>query len=745
MADIKSINGNPIVVGTSGIEDGAATDEKLAQSGGVLADVGGLRKGEIDGYRHVSVWKNGSWHGMSLTNNSKRIRPDAFIDVKQGDTITITNGSYVHAVGLWSGTIDTHTEVRNDDSFVMSDETIFVAEDGFFIVSFALASDTTANIDPDDFDGGIDISSYSFRGFSNVDSRFSSVDSRISTIENDGKSIIEKSVVWQNGYTDSVGKIKSSTVSGFALVKLSKGETIEIWTNNSNITIIGSTTAESVSIGDTVTIIQKTLTSTFEKHIYTATSDINLVISVKKAEYKLLFYKNVYLMDSIIDGWFYGSVVVNGSFLSNGTLTTNIQNRIRTDFIPFKAYDKIHIENGSFEHAVCMWNGTPSSATNTRNDGTWEQDETIVPDYDGFICIVFRKSTDANVTIKDFDGQIQLYQTVGYRAYASVKYDHSEIELPSYYYTDDYISDKAARINAIGKTGDDVFAFITDIHWELNARQSPKLLKYLSHECSLFKIFNGGDVADSSEMNVYKRYRNTIDGRTYYAAGNHDWFSPATGKDLYYGMDSANNDQIGNAFMHYWYTDNVQQKIRYIVLNPFCREDGESSIVSGFDSDQINWFTDTALDVPSDWDVIVFTHFLRTTTLNITNGTLVESAIASFNSDGGRTGKVLAVFQGHTHWDAVYHTTSGVPVITTTCDKWDLSNESELSQEQPGRVFGTISEQAFDVVILNRSAKTFTCVRVGAKAQNNIDKYRTDPDFEWIGSLEERTISYDAS
>lgn len=39
MANISSINGNPIVVGTSGIANGAVTDEKLAQSGGIISTV----------------------------------------------------------------------------------------------------------------------------------------------------------------------------------------------------------------------------------------------------------------------------------------------------------------------------------------------------------------------------------------------------------------------------------------------------------------------------------------------------------------------------------------------------------------------------------------------------------------------------------------------------------------------------------------------------------------------------------
>lgn len=47
MADIKSISGNPIKVGTSGIEDGAITDAKLASDSGFIADISAFAKRTI--------------------------------------------------------------------------------------------------------------------------------------------------------------------------------------------------------------------------------------------------------------------------------------------------------------------------------------------------------------------------------------------------------------------------------------------------------------------------------------------------------------------------------------------------------------------------------------------------------------------------------------------------------------------------------------------------------------------------
>lgn len=315
--------------------------------------------------------------------------------------------------------------------------------------------------------------------------------------------------------------------------------------------------------------------------------------------------------------------------------------------------------------------------------------------------------------------------------------------VPDYYHVNNYISGKAARINTLGEAGDDVFFFITDVHWELNAKHSPALIEYLSHNCKIARLFDGGDLANGVIPKAIKAYDSAFDGRIYRVCGNHDWFPPETGKSLYYWLNSNNYDQNGDAFGHYWYIDNVQQKIRYITLNSF-KHSGDtvsSGWEYGYDADQIAWFTNEALNVPNGYDVIVFAHWFRNKQGGYTGYTDIESAIASFNADTSDHGRVICIFQGHAHWDAVFHTSSGVPVITTTCDKYDISNEPDISEEV--RTLGTINEQAFEVCVLNREAKTITCVRIGALAQNNIDVGRTDTGFTFAQTLEERVVSYE--
>jgi hypothetical protein len=90
----------------------------------------------------------------------------------------------------------------------------------------------------------------------------------------------------------------------------------------------------------------------------------------------------------------------------------------------------------------------------------------------------------------------------------------------------------------------------------------------------------------------------------------------------------------------------------------------------------------------------------------------------------------------------LWETSSGVPVITTTCDKWDFSNETGYEAMASERSFGNKTEQAFDVVIVKRDEQKIYCIRIGYPAQNNIEKKIGDAGFTFVGTLEERVVTY---
>lgn len=315
-------------------------------------------------------------------------------------------------------------------------------------------------------------------------------------------------------------------------------------------------------------------------------------------------------------------------------------------------------------------------------------------------------------------------------------------EVPEYYNVDDYLANKAARINELGAScagNGDVFAFITDQHMSLNAGHSTALLAHLTRNCRIPRIFCGGDVDDLVNEEYALGIEASTQSRVHHVVGNHDIFFPETDNSIAYWYNSGKPEQVGNAERNYYYVDNAQQKIRYIVLSGFQTGGPDNWTWSwGYEAEQLAWLTDAALDVEAGWTIIVFTHLIYNLTENgafiiDTHAQPVLNALDAYNG----AGEIAAVICGHTHKDAIGQTSGGIPIVVTTCDKFapwvsdGVDNEPWLSN----RVEGTITEQAFDVAVLDKTNKQITFVRIGAPAEN------------WISGateagVEERTVSY---
>lgn len=312
----------------------------------------------------------------------------------------------------------------------------------------------------------------------------------------------------------------------------------------------------------------------------------------------------------------------------------------------------------------------------------------------------------------------------------------AKASVPDYYYTNSYLDNKISRINTLASgcaaTGD-AFIFITDEHWTLNQKQSMPLISAINESCHIDKVISGGDTADSPSEDFCNKLRKAFPHRIYHVAGNHDWF-PEDGNLMYYYMDAYNVDQIGNPENHYYYVDNPQKKIRYIVLNRFKKVNNEWINMNN-DATQISWLTNEALDVESGWSILVFDHY-------ILKGDGVALALDGAKNNGV---DIIAIIVGHTHYDMIQHTDGGIPMIYTTCDKngaWisgGVDQEPWLTEDRPS---GTIYEQAFDVFVVDRVNKTITAVRIGMPAMDNVDIAKDSTGWTYHGTLEERVITY---
>ena len=139
---------------------------------------------------------------------------------------------------------------------------------------------------------------------------------------------ITKELNWINAFIDISGVIVSSGASKVCVVKMYEGETVNIGTRNTSITIIGSTENETVAVGDRVTVIQRTSNiDQFEEYSYTATGTINIVLCVGWSEYSLSFYKKNDILKTVetlneTAEKMLAPELINGSALNHGNVNS---------------------------------------------------------------------------------------------------------------------------------------------------------------------------------------------------------------------------------------------------------------------------------------------------------------------------------------------------------------------------------------------------------------------------------------
>ena len=281
-----------------------------------------------------------------------------------------------------------------------------------------------------------------------------------------------------------------------------------------------------------------------------------------------------------------------------------------------------------------------------------------------------------------------------------------------------YLTRKVNTINTLARScasDADIFYFITDVHWEKNQKHSPTIIEWMNKRINVPRLFCGGDNADTFDpaAEVSRKLRYAMgNGEYYFVDGNHEYLLSKTYSDNFYAHREYMTKAVyGDALRTYYYVDNPATKMRYIILSTYGEWSGGSENPRLDDADQLSWFTNTALNVEDGWTVIVFAHIFSTYTGTFVTGTTnLISAMASMAH-----GEVACIIQGDQHHDYTLTVNNGaIPVVCTTCDKnIPVSYSTPDMEDSDVRQTGTIKEQAFDVVVVDKTNKNVHFVRIG--------------------------------
>lgn len=307
-------------------------------------------------------------------------------------------------------------------------------------------------------------------------------------------------------------------------------------------------------------------------------------------------------------------------------------------------------------------------------------------------------------------------------------------DIPGYYFENNYLDNRVKAINdAIAECseGCETFFWITDIHWEpdLNTRKSPMLIKYIATKTGVNKILNGGDTGNSQVIceNAIAQLKNAIgSNRVYTVTGNHEIVDASRYESPFNRVADelrGHNDDIvyGDGDRSYFYFDDNSSKTRYIGLSSFglyINNECEPC----YTSDQLAWFKNTALNVEAGWTIIIFTHALYY--VNNTDKLIVSPMGANVFIDAIDTyngkGTIACVLMGHAHKDRIHIGSTSVPYILSACDRYSSYNGDINVVREPG----TITEQHFEVVVIDKKERRIKLFSIGGDARDGYDNDR---------------------
>ena len=290
-----------------------------------------------------------------------------------------------------------------------------------------------------------------------------------------------------------------------------------------------------------------------------------------------------------------------------------------------------------------------------------------------------------------------------------------------------------------------VIAFNTDNHYGAsngwNWGDTIGTIKKVNSLYPIDVIINGGDLINGDETKAkdIERLNEMISGMSkakdcsYATIGNHDDGSftvsetPLLSQGELFSTIARHMGIKSDAIAEqksYCYKDFDGLGLRLIVLDSHISNGSGGATPStwGYDTDQINWLSNVALD--TNYQVVIFSHMGVTqeySAANIqpVNGVAVRTAIESFIANGG---VVVGFFHGHTHWDFIgkHSNTNGFYEISTGCSRIQTgpitlySGYYPSGATMPVREAYTVTQELWDLIVVKPTSRKVKMIRFGA-------------------------------
>ena len=222
---------------------------------------------------------------------------------------------------------------------------------------------------------------------------------------------------------------------------------------------------------------------------------------------------------------------------------------------------------------------------------------------------------------------------------------------------------------------------------------------------------------------------------TFWTVGNHEYNNPGndpslisqqlTISEIYPFITQDNfNSIVTSEETGAYYVDDLKDKVRFLFT--------ACNIDSTVNTDSIAWLIEQLPSTPTDYDIVLISHLgiYYNSTQGQYTGAVEDfkpmlqalqayKAHTTYTFDGEtydfslKIGTVLGAFLGHYHVDGsgTWYT---IPCVIITTDSLNQLSGT-LTRES-----GTTTEQAFDIVTIDRNNKTIYCTRIGAGSDRTL-------------------------
>lgn len=239
----------------------------------------------------------------------------------------------------------------------------------------------------------------------------------------------------------------------------------------------------------------------------------------------------------------YGSFVRGNARSTDGTINKDTKYRVTSENIMQFDYDlNISVDDGFTAYVVKFENGTYVSIKSLSDTNGY-----VIPANTEFRLHIRRKTENIAETanISEFVSAVNFRTKIAAEVAdvdSRVKVIEDKIDnipdnntIPDYYYADDYLPNKIDEIKkACSVLHGVTFAFITDVHFKANQKQSKKLLRKVLDETNVPFVICGGDIVylvgteeelyeQIAEFNKFKSFIGR--DRLFCTRGNHDLYN----------------------------------------------------------------------------------------------------------------------------------------------------------------------------------------------------------------------------